>query len=106
MYKIGVVGDKDSILGFKALGFDIFPADTAEEASDIIRNLADGTYAVLYVTEQIAVKVPDVIARYRSERFPAIIPIPGIQGTLGIGMQSVKQSVEKAVGADILFRDE
>ncbi|NLO39192.1 MAG: V-type ATP synthase subunit F, partial [Ruminiclostridium sp.] len=40
------------------------------------------------------------------ERFPAVIPIPGIQGSLGIGMLGVKRCVEKAVGADILFRDE
>ncbi|PBH15845.1 V-type ATP synthase subunit F, partial [Clostridioides difficile] len=26
MYKVGVVGDKDSIMGFLALGIDIFPA--------------------------------------------------------------------------------
>jgi len=26
MYKIGVVGDKDSILAFKALGIDVYPA--------------------------------------------------------------------------------
>lgn len=26
-YKIAVLGDKDSVLGFKALGLDVFPAD-------------------------------------------------------------------------------
>lgn len=32
-YKIAVLGDKDSVLGFKALGLDVFPAETAEEAA-------------------------------------------------------------------------
>ena len=29
-YKIAVLGDKDSVLGFKALGLDTFPAQTAD----------------------------------------------------------------------------
>ncbi len=33
MYKkIGVVGDKDSVLAFKALGIDVFPVVEDEEA--------------------------------------------------------------------------
>ena len=32
-YKIAVLGDKDSVLGFKALGLDVFPAESAEEQS-------------------------------------------------------------------------
>ncbi|MBQ5955335.1 MAG: V-type ATP synthase subunit F, partial [Firmicutes bacterium] len=27
MYKIGVIGDRESILGFKAVGLDVFPID-------------------------------------------------------------------------------
>ena len=41
--------------------------------------------------------------RYVSERTPAIIPIPGVDGNFGIGIANVKKSVERAVGADILF---
>ena len=42
---------------------------------------------------------------YKDRRVPAIIPIPGRAGTIGMGMTSVKKSVERAVGADILFKD-
>ena len=41
----------------------------------------------------------------QDERIPAIIPIPGIEGSLGLGISNVKKSVERAVGADILFKD-
>ena len=33
-YKIAVLGDQDSVLGFKALGLDVFPAETVEEGRD------------------------------------------------------------------------
>ena len=34
---------------------------------------------------------------------PAIIRIPGVSGNTGDGIQGVKDSVEQAVGSDILF---
>ena len=43
------------------------------------------------------------VAEYIDKRLPAIIPIPDKDGSLGIGMESVKKAVERAVGADILF---
>jgi len=105
MYKIGVIGDKDSILGFKALGLSVFPVTQPSEAEKILHELAQNQYAVIYITEQIAKDIVASIDEYKDSRFPAIIPIPGNQGSLGIGMQGVKKSVERAVGADILFRE-
>ncbi|HOV26114.1 MAG TPA: V-type ATP synthase subunit F [Pseudobacteroides sp.] len=106
MYKIGVIGDKDSILGFKAVGMSVFPVTTPTEAQEILERIAEEKYAVIYITEHIAKDIVQAIDRYNERRFPAIIPIPGNQGSLGIGMAGVKKSVERAVGADILFRDE
>lgn len=105
MYKIGVIGDKDSILGFKAVGFNVYPVTSPEEAQTVLHQLARDEYAVIYITEHIAKDIVADIDQYKDQRFPAIIPIPGNQGSLGIGMQGVKKSVERAVGADILFKD-
>ena len=49
-YKIAVLGDKDSVLGFKALGLDVFPAESAEEAKRTLHALAKENYAVVYLT--------------------------------------------------------
>ncbi len=106
MYKIGVIGDKDSILGFKAVGMSVFPVTTPTEAQEILERIAEEKYAVIYITEDIAKDIVQAIDRYNERRFPAIIPIPGNQWSLGIGMAGVKKSVARAVGADILFRDE
>jgi len=32
MYKIGVIGDYQSVLGFKAVGLDVFDCSSADEA--------------------------------------------------------------------------
>lgn len=103
MYKIGVIGDRESILGFKAVGLDVFPIDDPEEAKKTLRRIAKEDFAIIYITEQLYQYMMDEVDEYTDSRLPAIIPIPGKDGTLGIGMTSVKKSVERAVGADILF---
>lgn len=103
MYKIGVIGDKDSVLGFVALGLDVFSVSDNAAVINCIRKLEKEGYAAVYITEQAASGVMDVIDEYKDVQLPAIILIPGIGGSLGLGMAGVKKSVERAVGADILF---
>lgn len=119
MHKIAVMGDKDSILGFKAIGFDIYPTTEnksiagdkspdgdREENARLLRSLVEDGYALIYITEDAAKDIMDEISRYRSSYFPAIILIPGSKGSLGIGKRLVRESIEKAVGADILDHSE
>ena len=102
MYKVAVLGDMDSILGFLAIGFSVFAVSCADEVDKTITNLAAEDYAIIYITEQAARYSQAVIDKYRDVMVPAIILIPGKNGSLGMGQANVKKSVEKAVGADIL----
>ena len=58
------------------------------------------------ITEQAYAQVPEIIDAYKEQPIPAIIPIPGKDGSLGIGIRNVKKNVERAVGADILFNED
>lgn len=106
MYKIAVMGDRDSIYGFAAVGLEPFPITDPEEAAAKLRSLADSDYAVIYITEALADKIQREIDRYAEKELPAIIPIPGISGNTGKGLMAVKRSVERAVGSDIIFGDD
>ena len=101
MYKVAAVGDRESILAFKAFGFDTVPADSPAEAAAALKQLADAEYAIIYLTEQLAVEIPEELAKYAQQPMPAIILIPGGKGSLGVGMAAISSAVEKAVGADI-----
>lgn len=101
-YRIAVVGDWESVMGFRALGLDTYPISAPEEARRKILELAKTDCAVIYLTEQLAAKLPDVLDRYKDELRPAIILIPGRGGSLGIGKNNIQNSIERAVGADIL----
>lgn len=102
MFKIAVIGDKDSILAFKALGVDVFPVYDNEEARRTVDTIARNNYGIIFITEHIASLIPDTIERYDKEIIPAVILIPSNQGTLDIGMSRINRNVEKAVGSNIL----
>jgi V/A-type H+-transporting ATPase subunit F len=106
MYKIAVLGDRDSIYGFAALGLDIYPVAKGAEAASELHHLAENGYAVIYVTESVADSIAQDIAQYADRPFPAVIPIPGVSGNTGSGMANVKKFVEQAVGSDIIFNGE
>ncbi len=101
MYKIGVVGDKDSITAFKAVGVDVYPVITKEEARKTVDMMANEGYGIIFVTEQMANIIEETIERYNRELLPAIILIPSNQGSLGIGLSKINQYVEKAIGSNI-----
>jgi V/A-type H+-transporting ATPase subunit F len=102
MYKIAVIGDRESVLGFKALGLETIFADNAALAREALHRLVAEDCAVIYITEQLAAHMSEEIAQYTESLRPAIILIPGKAGSLGIGMANVHKAVERAVGADIL----
>jgi V/A-type H+-transporting ATPase subunit F len=104
MHKIGVIGDKDSVLCFKAFGMDVYPVSEhqAEENRKIIDGMARSDYGIIFITEQVAQHVPETIDRYNKEMTPAIILIPSNAGSLGVGLERIRKNVEKAVGINIL----
>jgi|BioPla2DNA2_1021312.scaffolds.fasta_scaffold00174_38 V/A-type H+-transporting ATPase subunit F len=106
MYKIAVVGDKDSVLAFKAIGIEVFPVYEEEEARKTVDRLAANEYAVIFITEQVAKNIEETIARYNRSVLPSIILIPSNQGSLNIGLQKIRDNVEKAVGVNILDNKE
>ena len=102
MYKIAIVGDKDSVLAFKILGVDVYISLDAQEARKIIDRISKKNYGIIFVTEQVAKDIPETIKRYNSELIPAIILIPSNKGSLNIGLANIDKNVEKAIGSNIL----
>lgn len=100
--KIGVVGDKDSVMPFKMLGFDVFFASDAKEARRYVDRLAKEEYGIIYLTEPLAEQIPDTVKRYDDVIEPAVILIPNHKGSLNIGKKRIQENVEKAVGQNIL----
>lgn len=103
-YRIAVIGDRESVMGFRALGLDVFPAeqDTAKEVFRRVANAEGPGYAIVYLTEELSVPLKAEIAALKDELTPAVILIPSRKGSLGLGMAALNTAVERAVGSNIL----
>jgi len=102
-YKVAVLGDKDSVTAFKALGLTTVVCDTPHEAAIAIRHIVGGDvkYAVIYITEQLASQIPDVVAQYKEAPTPALIMIPSKSGSLGLGLRALSDAAERATGTKL-----
>ncbi|NLT10978.1 MAG: V-type ATP synthase subunit F [Clostridiaceae bacterium] len=102
MYKIAAMGDRDSISGFASVGLELFTLDQMPDPSETLHNLASNQYAIILITEALAISLKDDIDRYKDRQLPVIVPIPGVSGDFNIGMKAISDAVERAVGSDIL----
>ena len=104
MYKIGVMGSPDTVIGFKALGLDTFPVENPEQAKRIMREVsaAESNYAIIYLEENLAEALKAEIDKVKDKPSPAVILIPDRDGTIGLGQSALKAAVERAIGTNIL----
>ncbi len=113
MYKIGIIGNRDTVSGFIALGYSVFEAETYETAGEILEGLIkecdsdpENAYAIIFITENFAEPLDALIREYSERKLPAVTVFPERSlGGMNYANRRIKQNVEKAVGADILFRD-
>lgn len=104
MYKIGVVGDRESVLGFMSLGFGVFEAESAKDAEELIHKMAKEDYAIIFITQSYARELHETVSKYAASPIPAIVPIPDKSGA-EYGEEILKDAVVRAIGADILFKE-
>lgn len=102
MYKVAVIGDRDSVAVFAALGFDTFEISDGKAASKKLRELSNENYGIIYITEKLALAAEKEIERIKDNISPSVILIPGTDGNTGKGMENLSKSVERAVGKNIL----
>lgn len=103
--EICVIGETDSVMGFAALGLRVRTASDISSAKNILKEEKKNS-AIIYITENLAKDMEHEIQKLHEQITPAIVLIPSHKGSLGIGISAVKKSVERAVGADILFGGE
>lgn len=91
MYKIAVMGDRDSVSGFASLGLEIFPEEDAERAATTLRKMISSGYAVIFMTEKLAAQLEAEIDQYRHMPGAGHHPDPGRDGQHGAGAEKREQ---------------
>ncbi len=106
-YKIAMIGDESTVSGFRAAGVAGVPMYSSAEALETLRTMAAaGEYAIIFITEGLAAPILADISRIPTEAVPAIIVVPDQGGAKGIGFAKIRSAVEKALGLDLLGKEE
>ena len=84
------------------MGLDVFTPTEKDEIRRTVDRVAAEDYGIIYITEQLAVQIPETISRYTTSMIPALILIPSNQGSMHIGLDRINEQVERAVGSNIL----
>lgn len=107
--RLAIIGSRDSILGFKALGLDCYPTDNPSDALEVVNDLIfkKQGYAAIYLTDDLASKINTELENVKkgAPLLPILIIIPSHKGSLNMETIKIRKMVEKALGTDI-FKEE
>ena len=106
MLKMAMIGDKDSVLAFKAFGFDIFPASNIEQAKDNWQRIDKNNYGIVFITEPYFKDMDELLEKVSEEPLPTVLSIPPTTGSSGYSKDRIKTVVQKAIGTDILGKED
>lgn len=100
--EIAYIGDRDSVLGFRAFGIRAVPVADPAEGREVLASLVDEGFSIIFVTEDVYEACAEAIEAYRDSALPTITVLPGVTGSRGLIAQEIQRAVSAAVGADIL----
>ena len=103
--RMAIIGDGDGALVFRAAGMDAFRAESGAEAKELLKKLA-GEYQVIFVTDVLAVQMQEAIAAYSGAAYPIVLSVPPVRGGNGYGAETLRRYSERALGMDILPRED
>jgi V/A-type H+-transporting ATPase subunit F len=98
---VSVVGERELILSFKALGVTVFPVENTPEAEETVRRLVEEKCSIILLTERFASEMHVLLDELRRESEVTITPIPTSGGSQGFALEELKAVLRKAVGVDI-----
>jgi V/A-type H+-transporting ATPase subunit F len=104
MAYVGVIGDRDSVLGFRALGMEVVPVEDGAAAAAALDAMLETDVAVIFLTEPLEPFVRDRIEALASAKTPAVILIPSAGKKTALGLEQLRASVRRATGMDLLKR--
>lgn len=100
---MAAVGSYESTLPFKAIGLDVVVVTEENRGSLglILNKFARGGYAALFLEEALYADFRAEVGEVAESSDMSIIPVPNQSGSMGVGLDSIRRNVERAVGMDI-----
>ncbi len=101
--KIAVIGDRDTVTGFRLVGVSecSVPSSPEETREALYHYFRDPTMGLVMITEPLAAEVEDAIVELSQSPVPVILLIPDRDGTTGAYETVLKELIRRAVGIEI-----
>jgi V/A-type H+-transporting ATPase subunit F len=96
--EIAVIGEKDIILPFRAIGFAVYYDTDPDAIIKRCRELTESNCKIILLPEKEAEKVGDYINSRAGYAYPIIMPIPDGITNSGYGIKRLEKNIEKAMG--------
>lgn len=109
-HKIAIIGPSDTVSGFRALGVVTFEATSTEAALDQLRAIkavndegGEERYAVVCIIETLLTNVDQAeFKKLTADALPAVVSLPGPDGSTGFAIGRLRALAEQAVGSAII----
>jgi V/A-type H+-transporting ATPase subunit F len=100
---MAAMGSYDSVIPFQAIGIEtmVIGDENRSSVPQLVSKFARGEYAILFMEESLFEAFKDDVDAVNESEPLSVIPIPNQAGSLGIGVESIRRSAERAVGMDI-----
>lgn len=102
--KIGIIGKKETVAGFRALGMETYAVRDSAEARERLKQIAQDDLGVLFIPESLAEEIYGLIQQLNEQTFPAITIIPDPSGAKGFVSKIIHDAMLRAVGTDVTKR--
>jgi len=102
MSDIALIGDRDTVWPFKALGCEVFFSDESGPAPSLVSEVLQRKFKVIFVTEEVYESAREGIDALVEQAMPTFAIIPSVKGGRGVAMQIIRDSVRKAMGAEFI----
>jgi len=103
---VAVMGDAASVAAFGAIGFEVVPAQNADEAREAWDSRSWHDYAVVLVTPPVYEAIADLLSGIAESPTPAVTVIPQVGVGSRAGQEKIDRAIERALGVAVPIREE
>jgi len=101
MSNVICIGNKNVVMPYSAVGFDIKVVNNKDEAVRAVTEAMENDYSLIFVQEDYYEHMADLIEKTMEKAVPVISAIPGPLGSSGKAFENLREIIKRAIGADI-----
>lgn len=97
--KVAILGEKKSVLAFKALGAETFGIANPKDLELALGIIEEMDCAILFITEDIAQQYEQTLSPFYNRTLPAVLVVPCLKRREEKRREGLKKVLERALGS-------